>query len=122
MPTRRLSLAFLQVAAIPFLLVLALGTPAASQDLTGFPEPKTAEEYAEEAREAENSPLFASDEPLAITLRTDIEWIRDTRTGTLGLAKIRLWATRARQLRDDAASPPRLEAVPTGTSSTGPVR
>ena len=83
MPTPRLALASLHVAAIPFLLGLALGTPAASQDLTGFPEPKTAEEYAEEAREAENSPLFASDEPLVITLRTDIEWIRDTRNDSV---------------------------------------
>ena len=83
MTTRRLVLGSLPVTAAPFLLVLALGTPAVAQDLTGFPEPKTAEEYAEEAREAENSPLFASDEPLVITLRTDIEWIRDTRNDSV---------------------------------------
>ena len=40
-------------------------------------EALTAEEYAEEAREAEASPLFASDEPLVIRLRTDIDWSRD---------------------------------------------
>ena len=83
MTTRRLVLGSLPVTAAPFLLVLALGTPAVAQDLTGFPEPKTAEEYAEKAREAENSPLFASDEPLVITLRTDIEWIRDTRNDSV---------------------------------------
>ena len=66
-----------QVAPATLLLVLALGISAEAQ------EPKTAEEYAEEAREAENSPLFASDEPLAITLRTDIEWIRDTRNDSV---------------------------------------
>ena len=76
MPSRR-------VASAPLLLVLALGTPAAAQDLTELLEPKAAAEYAEAAREAENSPLFASDEPLAITLRTDIEWIRDTRNDSI---------------------------------------
>ncbi len=69
-----------QVAPATLLLVLALGMSAEAQE---FPEPKTAEEYAEEAREAENSPLFASDEPLVITLRTDIEWIRDTRNDSV---------------------------------------
>ncbi len=71
------------VAPASLLVLLALGLPAAAQDLTELLESKTAEEYAEEAREAENSPLFASDEPLVITLRTDIEWIRDTRNDSV---------------------------------------
>jgi len=71
------------VAPASLLVLLALGLPTAAQDLTELLESKTAEEYAEEAREAENSPLFASDEPLVITLRTDIEWIRDTRNDSI---------------------------------------
>ncbi len=40
----------------------------------------TPEEYAERARRAEAAPLFASHEPLAVTLRTDISRIRDERS------------------------------------------
>ena len=91
MPSRRLASlrvapATLQLVQAPLLLVLALGVPAAAQNLQGFPEPKTAEEYAQDAREAESSPLFASEEPLVITLRTDIEWIRDTRNDSVEVA------------------------------------
>ena len=68
------------VAHASLLFVLGLGLPAAAQD---FPEPKTAEQYAEEAREAEASPLFASDEPLVVRLLTDIDWIRDTRNDSV---------------------------------------
>ncbi len=50
--------------------------PGAAQNLE-FP---TAEEYAERAAAAEAAPLFASDEPLRITLRTDIKWLRDVRS------------------------------------------
>ena len=60
--------------------LLAFGFPVAGQDVAEISEPKTAEEYAEDAREAEAAPLFASDEPLVVTLRTDIEWLRDTRS------------------------------------------
>ena len=62
------------------LFLPALGSPAAAQDVVDLSESKTTAEYAEDAREAEASPLFASDEPLVITLRTDIDWIRDTRS------------------------------------------
>lgn len=73
MPTR-------DVAPACLILLLALGTPAAAQV---DPAPKTAEQYAADAREAEASPLFASDEPLVVTLRTDIDWIRDTRNDSV---------------------------------------
>lgn len=43
-------------------------------------EHPTTEEYAERAREAEAAPLFASHEPLVLTLRTDIKWLRDKRS------------------------------------------
>ncbi len=69
-----------QVASASLLLVLALRAPAPAQDRPELLEPKTAEEYAQAANEAGNSPLFASDEPLMIKLRTDIAWIRDTRS------------------------------------------
>lgn len=40
----------------------------------------TPEEYAARAAKALAAPLFASHEPLALTLSTDISWIRDTRS------------------------------------------
>ncbi len=40
----------------------------------------TPEEYAARAAKAENAPLFASQEALAVTLRTDISRIRDERS------------------------------------------
>lgn len=43
----------------------------------------TPEEYAERAQRAANSPLFASDEPIRMTLRTDIEWLRDERNDSI---------------------------------------
>lgn len=43
----------------------------------------TAEEYAEKAAKAENHPLFQSQEPLRVTLRTDIEWLRDERNDSV---------------------------------------
>lgn len=78
MPTRHVA-----HASLLLLLVLGLRTPATAQSLTEIPEPKTAEDYAEEAREAEASPLFASAEPLVIRLRTNIDWIRDTRNDSV---------------------------------------
>jgi len=74
------------VAAASLLLLLALGLPAAAQDRTDLLQSKTAEQFAEDAHAAENSPLFASDETLVITLRTDIEWIRDTRNDSIEVA------------------------------------
>jgi hypothetical protein len=43
----------------------------------------TAEEYAEDADKAENLPLFQSQEPLRMTLRTDIKWLRDERNDSV---------------------------------------
>ncbi len=71
------------IAPASLLLLLALASPAAAQDRTDLLRSKTAEQFAEDARAAENSPLFASDETLVITLRTDIEWIRDTRNDSI---------------------------------------
>jgi len=70
-------------ASASLLLVLTLGTPAAAQEVSELLETKAAEEYVAAAREAENSPLFASDEPLVIRLRTNIEWIRNTRSDSI---------------------------------------
>jgi hypothetical protein len=68
--------------ALPLALVvsgLALPAPALAQ-IDGMPTP---EEYAERAAIAERAPLFQSDEPLVITLRTDIEFIRRERNDSI---------------------------------------
>lgn len=46
-------------------------------------EPPSPEEYAERAAAAERAPLFQSDEVLRMTLRTDIEWLRDERNDSV---------------------------------------
>ena len=43
----------------------------------------TAEEFAERAAAAERAPLFQSEEPLVMTLRTDIEFLRSERNDTI---------------------------------------
>ena len=43
----------------------------------------TPEDYAERAEAAENAPLFQSFEPIKMTLRTDIEWLRDERNDSV---------------------------------------
>ncbi len=43
----------------------------------------TPEEYAERAAKAEAAPLFASHDALAVTLRTDISWIRKERSDSV---------------------------------------
>lgn len=65
---------------LPILALLAgaLAAPVAAQDGT-YP---THEEFLEAAEEAQAAPLFASHEPLRMTLRTDIKWIRDERSDT----------------------------------------
>lgn len=65
--------------AIALFLLLALPVAIAAQD-DGMPTP---EEYAEKAEEAENAPLFQSHEPIRMTLRTDIEWLRDERNDSV---------------------------------------
>lgn len=63
------------------LLLATLGLPAGAHAQT--PELPTPEEYAARAAEAEAAPLFASKEPLRITLTTDIEWLRDERNDSV---------------------------------------
>lgn len=59
-------------------IVLAFALPAAiaAQDF----ELPTPEEYAEAAEQAESAPLFATHDMLRVTLRTDIDWLRDERS------------------------------------------
>lgn len=54
----------------------AFAAPVAAQDGT-YP---THEEFLEAAEEARSAPLFLSNEPLRMTLRTDIKWLRDERS------------------------------------------
>jgi hypothetical protein len=49
---------------------------AAAQEWRAF----TPEEFAQRASEAEAAPLFKSQEPLVLTLRADISWLRDERS------------------------------------------
>jgi hypothetical protein len=60
-------------------LLLVLSVAATAQDL----ELPTPEEYAERAEAAENAPLFATHDVLRMTLRTDIEWLRDERNDSV---------------------------------------
>jgi len=65
--------------ALALLLGIALPAPALAQ-VDGMP---TAEEYAQKAAAAERAPLFQSDEPIKMTLRTDIEFIRRERNDSI---------------------------------------
>lgn len=49
---------------------------SAQEEASPFPSP---EEYAARAEAAERAPLFSAHEPLVLTLRTDIKWLRDKR-------------------------------------------
>ena len=77
MDRRHLTIALLGFFAFPAVFTL----PA--EALAQLPTP---EEYAERAEESENAPLFQSFEPLKITLRTDIEWLRDERNDSVEVA------------------------------------
>lgn len=59
------------------LLLLPAGIAAQETDLP------TPEEYAARAEASENAPLFQSHETLRMTLRTDIEWLRDERNDSV---------------------------------------
>lgn len=74
MVARPLPPALLALLAAPF--VVSAQTPEA-------PVLPTPEEYAERAEAAENAPLFQDHDPLVMTLRTDIEWLRDTRNDSV---------------------------------------
>lgn len=71
MDRRSVVTALLLLSALPF---------AAVGQIDGMPTP---EEYAEKAAAAESAPLFQSDEPLEMTLRTDIAFLRDERSDSI---------------------------------------
>jgi len=58
---------------------LTLPVPPLSAQEAQSPTP---EEYARRKAKADSAPLFASHDPLAVTLRTDISWLRDERSDT----------------------------------------
>jgi len=70
---------FVYVTRIATLSVILTVVGASGVEAQGHEHP-SAERFSERAREAVASPLFASDELLILTLRTDIEWLRDERS------------------------------------------
>ncbi len=69
---------------ISFLLLTAAGLALSGNRLNAQEvQLPTAEEYAKRAAKADSAQLFASKEPLAVVLRTDISWIRDERSDTM---------------------------------------
>jgi len=68
------------VATLPLLTSLLLPAIVAGQEEFEYP---TAEEYTEAMEAAEAAPLFRSDEPIRMTLRTDIKWLRDERNDSV---------------------------------------
>jgi hypothetical protein len=67
---------------VPTALVALAFAPALASAQEEFALP-TPEEYAEAQEKAENAPLFASHEPIRMTLRTDIDWLRDERNDSV---------------------------------------
>ena len=67
-------------------LLAVFTLPAVALPAVPVAQLPTPEEYAERAEESENAPLFRSSEPLKITLRTDIEWLRDERNDSVEVA------------------------------------
>jgi hypothetical protein len=67
-------------ARIAVLASLLFPASSLAQEEYVLPSP---EEYAEAAERAENAPLFLSEEPLRMTLRTDIDWLRDERNDSV---------------------------------------
>ena len=68
------------LSVLATLLMAPVAVAAQNPEVPALPTP---EEYAERAEEAENAPLFQSHDPLVMTLRTDIDWIRDTRNDSV---------------------------------------
>ena len=72
--------------ALPLLptatLLAILCAPGAAEAQEEFRIP-TAEEYAEAQQRAEAAPLFASHDLLRMTLRTDVDWLRDERNDSV---------------------------------------
>lgn len=67
----------------PALLTLLVAPFVVSAQTPEVPALPTPEEYAERAEAAENAPLFQDHDPLVMTLRTDIKWLRDTRNDSV---------------------------------------
>jgi hypothetical protein len=65
------------------ILLAAGGVCASAAALEAQSVYPTPEEYAVRAAAAEAAPLFQSREPLVMTLRTDVEWLRRERNDTL---------------------------------------
>lgn len=66
-------------ALLAIALSLVLAVPARGQN-AGYPSPAV---YAERAEDSENAPLFSSPEPLKLTLRSRIEWLRRERNDSV---------------------------------------
>ena len=71
MDRRHLAIATLALCTLP------IGAQAQVRELP------TPEVYEERAVEAENAPLFQSHDPIRMTLRTDIDWLRDERNDSV---------------------------------------
>jgi hypothetical protein len=67
------------MALVAVFAVSALPRSAHAQ-IAGYPTP---EEYAQRAVASENAPLFQTHDPLVMTLRTNIEWLRRERNDTI---------------------------------------
>lgn len=67
----------------PALLTLLFAPFVVSAQAPEAPVLPTPEEYAERAEAAENAPLFQDHDPLVMTLRTDIDWLRDARNDSV---------------------------------------
>ena len=67
-------------ATLALLTLLTLPSTLIAQEEVVLPTP---EEYAEAMEAAEAAPLFHSEEPIRLTLRTDIKWLRDERNDSV---------------------------------------
>jgi hypothetical protein len=68
-----------RLAAAAVLLASSLAAPLHAQD----DPPPTPEQFAERAAASERAPLFQSEEPLRVTLRTDIDYLRRERNDSI---------------------------------------
>jgi hypothetical protein len=69
---------FLLISGLTFVASSAGGSLRAQEE-----RPLTEAEIAQRAEQAENAPLFQSHDPLVLTLRTDIDWLRDERSDSV---------------------------------------
>jgi hypothetical protein len=68
------------LVALLSLLGGVLPAALAGQDVFDYPTP---EEFAEAREAAERAPLFLDEEPIRMTLRADIKWLRDERNDSI---------------------------------------